>query len=595
MHQLLSFYKYLKSGRKYFIIAVIAGILFGATSGLAIPVIFEKVFRRFFELPSNAQAPIWQVIAIAGVLPLLFFVRGAMSLTNAYFMSAASMLLMKALRRDIFIKIQNLPMSFFDKHSHGDLIARMANDPGGVQGILLEVTAEAFKQPSQMLAAIGTLIYLSLQNADFTCLLIFVFAVGIAILPVRMVRKQVKQKAMQLQNSAGVIFNNICENLDAVTEVRSFNLEEDQIARHDTQLDLARKFTLLLVKYQGLQQPVMELLSVIVVSIMFVYAYFIKMPFSVFSAMGIALYFALDPVKKIANMLGKLHQAEPAMERVRYILDMPLEIQDPVNPVPVDRLQGNIVFKDVGFSYNEGSPVLKGVNAAIPAGVTCALVGASGAGKSTSAKLISRFYESTAGQVLIDGIDIKYMRLKDLRRNIAIVSQFPVLFNDTIYNNILIGNPNATQEEVYKAAQDAYAHEFILSLSQGYNTLVGDRGDLLSGGQKQRIALARAFLKNAPILVLDEATSALDAQSEYYIQQALGKLTQNKTVIVIAHRLSTIKNADMILVFDKGEIAASGTHAELMKSCRIYQDYVNKQSAPGTFIDAEQDPIQALI
>lgn len=578
MKLLISFYKYLKKGKKSFIIATIAGLLFGATSGLGIPVIFEKVFRRFFESPGEIQTPL-TVVAIALALPMIFFVRGLLSFVNGYFMTAAGMSIMKELRQDIFRKIQYLPMSFFDKNSQGDLIARMAGDPGVVQNVILDSAIEFFKQPAQMIAALVTLVILSWRYADFTSVAIFVVAVGIAVLPVKFVKAKIRKKAGELSSNAGEIYKHISENLDAVAEVRSFNLEESQLNRHDTYLSAMEKFSLMLIKYQGLQQPIMEMLSVVVVSIMFVYTWYVKMPFSSFSAMGLALYFALDPVKKMSNMMGSIFRSQASMERVRYILDMPLDVKECANPIPVGHLQGNITFEKVQFAYSPEHPVLKGVSAIIPAGVSCALVGASGAGKSSFAKLISRFYDYTEGNISIDGISVQQMALKDLRRNIAIVTQFPVLFNDTIYNNLLIGKPDATEEEVYAAAQKAYAHDFIQKLPNGYQTMVGDRGDLLSGGQKQRIALARAFLKDAPILVLDEATSALDAQSEHYIQQALERLTKNKTVIIIAHRLSTIKNADMILVFDHGKIVDQGTHTELMLNSSLYQEYVHKQTA----------------
>ncbi|MCR6656149.1 MAG: ATP-binding cassette domain-containing protein [Opitutus sp.] len=229
------------------------------------------------------------------------------------------------------------------------------------------------------------------------------------------------------------------------------------------------------------------------------------------------------------------------------------------------------------FAYADGEPALKNVSLQIPAGTTCALVGPSGAGKSTFANLVPRFYEVNAGAVSIDGHDVRSLRLSDLRRNIAVVSQDPVLFNDTIYNNLLLGRENATRDEVIAAAVDAHADEFIRSLPQGYDTIVGERGALLSGGQKQRIAIARAFLRNAPILILDEATSALDSQSEQMIQEALRKLVVGKTVLIIAHRFSTIRDASMIVVFDRGEIVATGSHPELYGASPLYKELYDRQ------------------
>jgi ABC-type multidrug transport system ATPase subunit len=258
------------------------------------------------------------------------------------------------------------------------------------------------------------------------------------------------------------------------------------------------------------------------------------------------------------------------------VLKEPVTIADPTAPVPVGRLRGDLAFELVSFAYGD-NPALTEAVARIPAGTVCALVGPSGAGKTTFANLVPRFYETATGRVTIDGTDVRAMRLADLRRNIALVSQEPVLFNDTIYQNLLLGRPDATRDEVMAAAIDAHADDFIRTFPQGYDTIVGERGALLSGGQKQRVALARAFLRNAPVLILDEATSALDSDSEAAVQDALRKLVVGKTVLIIAHRFSTIRDASMILVFDKGRITASGTHAELYTANPLYRSLYDRQ------------------
>jgi subfamily B ATP-binding cassette protein MsbA len=248
--------------------------------------------------------------------------------------------------------------------------------------------------------------------------------------------------------------------------------------------------------------------------------------------------------------------------------------------VPVSRLRGDLEFSQVSFAYGD-NPALNDISLRIPAGTVCALVGPSGAGKTTFANLVPRFYEAASGRVTLDGTDVRRMRLADLRRNIALVSQEPVLFNDTIYQNLLLGRPDATRDEVMAAAVNAHADDFIRTLPQGYDTIVGERGALLSGGQKQRIALARAFLRNAPVLILDEATSALDSDSEAAVQDALRKLVTGKTVLIIAHRFSTIRDASLILVFDKGRITASGTHAELYAGNPLYRSLYDRQQGAG--------------
>jgi subfamily B ATP-binding cassette protein MsbA len=266
-----------------------------------------------------------------------------------------------------------------------------------------------------------------------------------------------------------------------------------------------------------------------------------------------------------------------ALDRLEAVLHAPVAIVDAADAHPLPRAQGRLTFEQVGFAYQNAEPVLRDVTLDLPAGTVCALVGPSGAGKSTFANLVPRFFDPVAGRVLLDGHDLRSIRLADLRRNIAVVSQDPVLFNDTILNNLLIARPEATVAEVEAAARAAFAHDFVRGFPDGYNTLVGERGARLSGGQKQRLALARAFLRNAPVLILDEATSALDSESEAAIQQALKQLVVGKTVLIIAHRFSTIRDATKILVFDRGAIVAAGSHAELHAGNDLYRSLYNRQ------------------
>lgn len=586
MKKFFYFLKYLKKCKGHFIFAVLCGLVFGAVSGVGIPVIFDKFYKKIFE-SGGSEFPFTYILMFAAILPGIFIVRGIFGFLNSYFMSFSAMIIMKELRLDIFKRLQFMPMSFFDKNSQGDLIARMANDPIMVQDTLLQFASEILKQPAQMIGGGFTLLYICIQYNSYAMLPLFAITVGLAALPIRAVKKGLRAKGLEVQAMSGSVFQQISENLDAAAEVRSFNLQNSQIEKHSKFLDIMKAFGLMLVRYKTLQQPVVEFFSATVISVAFVYAYYIKMPFSTFSALALALYFTTDPLKRLGSLIANVHVAEGAVDRIKYILDLPLNITDPEKPVPVDRLQGKLEFRGVQFAYGN-TPTLIDINVEIPAGKKVALVGHSGAGKSTFAKLVSRFYDAVEGEIFIDGIGIKDMRLEDLRRNIATVPQYPVLFNDSILSNIGLGDAEADEEAIYKAAQDAFAHDFITRFPAGYQTSVGDRGDLLSGGQKQRIAVARAFLKNAPILILDEATSSLDSESEYSIQQALNKLSEGKTVITIAHRLSTIKNADMILVFDHGRIVASGTHEELLFSSSIYKNFVDKQNLQG-----KQDGVKA--
>jgi subfamily B ATP-binding cassette protein MsbA len=282
-------------------------------------------------------------------------------------------------------------------------------------------------------------------------------------------------------------------------------------------------------------------------------------------------------VKKLGAINNELKRGEAALNRLEHVFHEPVAIQDPEHPADISRLRGDITFSDVKFAYKSDEPVLRDVAVSIPAGTVCALVGPSGAGKTTFANLVPRFFDVVGGAVRIDGLDIREMRLSDLRRNIALVSQDPVLFNDTVYNNLLLGRLDASADEVHAAAASAHADEFIRAFPQGYDTVVGERGARLSGGQKQRLALARAFLRDAPIVILDEATSALDSTSEQLIQDALRRLVVGKTVLIIAHRFSTIRDASMILVFDRGAVVAQGNHEALYGQNDLYRALYDQQ------------------
>jgi subfamily B ATP-binding cassette protein MsbA len=397
------------------------------------------------------------------------------------------------------------------------------------------------------------------------------------VLPIRYVGKKLIKRAGKIQAELGAVTNIFSENLSATKEVRAFSLEAREVARFTAVSQVLIRAQMKFTKYEKALTPLIEIVSAVGISITLLYAYKIRLDQDTFTTLIMAIYASYEPIKKLGGLNNDMKRGLGSLDRLEAVLHAPETITDAPDAIAYPRAIGELAFETVSFAYQSDEPVLQKVAVRIPAGTVCALVGPSGAGKSTFANLVPRFFDPVDGRVTLDGHDLRALRLADLRRNIAIVSQDPVLFNDTIFNNLLIARPEATVADVEAAARAAYAHDFIRGFPEGYATMVGERGARLSGGQKQRLALARAFLRNAPLLILDEATSALDSESEAAIQQALKQLVVGKTVLIIAHRFSTIRDATMILVFDRGEVVATGNHAELYQANPLYRSLYDRQ------------------
>lgn len=586
MGRLKPYISYLLAVRGTIAAALFYAILFGVSSGFGVPVLLDKVFPVLFDkgtdlppaLAAQYALPTSTIILIASAIPLAFLLRAWSSYRNGYFTQIAGVKILEAIRLDYFRKLQVLPLSFLQNKSSGDLISRGLADTAQLQATLTTIANDGVKQPFVLAGAVGFLIWKAYTNSGVLMVLACIVTIPLCVFPVRYVGRMVLKRAMQLQGHLGNMTGFFSENLSAAREIRAFGLEEHETKRFSKHTGELVNSQIKIAKYALALSPAIEVLSAFGIGLTLTFAYDRKLEFTTFSAILMALYMCYEPIKKLGSMNSDLKRASASLDRLETVLNAPVTIQDPASPVPVDRLRGEVAFEKMTFAYNDGENVLNDVSIRIPAGTVCALVGPSGAGKSTFANLVPRFYEAVSGRVAIDGIDVRDMRLRDLRRNIALVSQEPVLFNDTIANNIRLGCPEATDAQIVQAARDAFAHDFILLQPQGYDTVVGERGSALSGGQKQRIALARAFLRNAPILILDEATSALDTESEAYIQMALKKLVVGKTVLIIAHRFSTIRDASLILVFDQGRIVAQGTHAELYASNGLYKKLYDGQN-----------------
>ncbi|AKC81723.1 ABC transporter [Verrucomicrobia bacterium IMCC26134] len=580
MRRFRPYFKYLKTVRWPIFGAVLCGLIYGIANGAGLPLMVKKVFPQIF---AKDAVPLdsWHLLLLALWLPAVFVVRGVFGYLNSYLINYAGNHVLESLRVAYFRKLQVLPIAFIHKQKTGDLISRGMTDTQSLQIALTTFANDVFKQPTTLIGALGYLGYLAYSERGVLLVLVCMAVIPLTVLPIRYVGKKLISRAYNVQSQLGVVSECFSENLNAAREVRAFGLEDRETARLRVVTARLIKAQMKVVKYVQALSPSIEIISATGISITLIYAYKTGLSLESFISIIAALYSSYEPIKKLGSLQNISKIGTAALDRLEVVLNEPVTIADPERPAAIGRLRGALAFDDVTFSYKGDAPALREVSITIPAGVTCALVGPSGAGKSTFANLVPRFYDATSGRITFDGHDLRDLSLADLRRNIAIVSQDPVLFNDTVYNNLLVGRLDASLEDVEQAARDAFAHDFILSLPQGYETVVGERGASLSGGQRQRLAVARAFLRNAPVLILDEATSALDSDSEAAIQSALKKLVVGKTVLIIAHRFSTIRDASMILVFQSGRIIASGGHAELYAGTPLYRALYDQQSATG--------------
>ncbi|MDX2188041.1 MAG: ABC transporter ATP-binding protein [Opitutaceae bacterium] len=571
---------YLKPHRSLIVWSIVCGIVAGAASGAGLPLMIKKVFPVIFS-QSERILDSWELIAIALWLPAVFLVRGVASYLNTYLVQLVGTRVLEALRLDYFKKLQALPLGFFHRHNTGDLMSRGLSDANVLQNTITVAANELIKGPATLLGAIGFVAYLAYREHGVMLVLATLGVVPLCVFPIRYVGRKLRKRSVQIQQELGAVSARFSENLGAVREVRALGLERAEAERFGLVSRALVQAQMRFAKYDKALAPLIEIVSAGGISVTFIYAYRVNISLDTFLALIAALYTCYEPIKKLGALSTEFKKGLGALERLEEVFHAPIEIEDPAKPVSLSRLRGEIVFERVSFAYKTGEPVLRDVSIHLPSGTVAALVGPSGAGKTTFANLVPRFYDATTGAVKVDNVDVREMRVADLRRNIAVVSQEAILFNDTLLANIRLGRPDATDAEVEQAARDAYAHEFILSQPQGYQTVVGERGGKLSGGQRQRIALARAFLRNAPILILDEATSALDSDSEAAIQAALKQLVVGKTVLIIAHRFSTIRDVDMILVFEEGRLRAHGTHATLYGQDVLYRSLYDRQSHNG--------------
>ncbi|MEF9479990.1 ABC transporter ATP-binding protein [Chryseobacterium sp. 1B4] len=512
------------------------------------------------------------------ITAFMFFLRNAFRYFGSLLLINYRVGVTKDLRGAMYRKILSLPVSFFTESRKGDMMSRMSNDVGEVEGNILGSLIELINAPFMLISTLVTLFFLSPEMTLFSLLVLPVMGTMIAL-----IGKSLKKDSHEAQSELGTIFSIVDETLKSSKVIKIFNGEKIMNNRFMHSMNKWISSSINLGKKKELASPMSEFLGSITFLIIAWYGgkqiiveqSISPADFLVFLGMFFQI---LPPAKSLSTSISNVQKGEASLKRVLEILEADVKIEEIAEPVSITTLQNNIEFKDIGFYYDKANLILKNFNLTIPKGKTVALVGQSGSGKTTIANLLARFYDVSEGEILIDGTNIKHLKLQEYRQLLGMVTQESVLFNDSVYNNILMGKPDATKEEVIAAAKIANADSFISNLSEGYDTNIGDDGNKLSGGQKQRVSIARAVLKNPPIMILDEATSALDTESERFVQDALEKMMENRTSLVIAHRLSTIQKADWIVVMDKGDIVEQGTHHDLIAKRGMYHKLVELQN-----------------
>ena len=514
----------------------------------------------------------------------LFLAFMTMLKTSCYFGSSAIMIplrtgVVRDIRVMVYSKVMHLPLGFFSEERKGDIIARMSGDVGEIENSITSSLDMLLKNPILILLYFSTLIVTSWQLTLFTVLVL----PGMGWLMGK-VGKKLKRKSLEAQGKWSDTMSQLEETLGGLRIIKAFIAEDKMVDRFKQCSDELRDATNKVAIRQSLAHPMSEFLGTLLIVLVLWFGGLLilgdgtSMEASTFIFYMVILYSIINPLKDFAKAGYNIPKGLASMERVDKILKAENPIKEPVNPLPLHGMNDRIEFKDLSFSYDGKREVLKHVNLMVPKGQTIALVGQSGSGKSTLVDLLPRYHDVQLGEITIDGVNIKNFRIHDLRALIGNVNQEAILFNDTFFNNIAFGVENATMEQVVEAAKIANAHDFIMETELGYQTNIGDRGGKLSGGQRQRISIARAILKNPPILILDEATSALVTESERLVQEALERLMKTRTTIAIAHRLSTIKNADEICVLYEGEIVERGKHEELLEKNGYYKRLNDMQS-----------------
>jgi subfamily B ATP-binding cassette protein MsbA len=569
-----------------FLGALLCGIVYGLASGFGLPTMIDQIFPKIFPTQANPETTLStaQLFLYVSVFPVVFLIRGVSGYFNTYLINYCGVRVLEKVRIKVFRKLQRLPLAFYHENQEGDLLSRVTNDTGQLQTAILAISNDLIRQPVTFLGAISALIYMAIQRDGMAFVLLCLVVIPLCIFPIRRVGGILMKKALGMQERAGGLTAVLSENLSAPREVRAFNLEERENQRFRKSSEKFFLARMKVIKYSNLLTPIIEIITAVGIAWAIFQASRMSIHLDAVIPVIMALYLSYEPIKKLGGIQNQYKQALASLQRLDEILDAEESIRDPEHPVECAKIKGELRFENVSFSYEnrgdeseEVSPALHQVELKIPAGEVVALVGPSGAGKTTLAGMLSRFHDPNEGSILLDGVDLRSLALKDLRDAVALVPQNPFLFDATVRENIEMGKSPYTDSTVEEVAKASHSTVFIEDFPNRFDERLGENGNRLSGGQLQRIALARAFYKNSPLLVLDEATSALDSENEEKIHEAMAELSKGKTTLLIAHRFSSIRLATRIIVLDKGKVVAEGPHDEVYEKCELYRNLYDRQ------------------
>ena len=591
--RLLPYFKYLKPVKIKFLLGITFGIVYSIASGLGLPAIIDNVFPILF---GNAEeAPSW-IRNIANTffggklgggflllcclfIPVIMLIRALGFIGNGYYMAYTGFSVIQSIQIDVYKKVQSLPLSFFNKYKTGEINTAVMGYPAQIKALVVDASNDLVIQPLTLISAISFLIYKSFQNNSFFIVVIGIASAPFIILLIKRIGKYLAMRSRQIVALTEKLASSAIENFQSPIEIRAYNLENKQITDFILKLKELFRLNMKSTRFSLIMSPSIEFISGLGIAIALFFGVKNGMGEGDFFSLIIALYMIYTPLKKISVIQNKIKVLEAPIARLESILNIKSTITSPINPKPApSHFNGGITFKNIHFEYEKGKNTLNDVNISIPFKETVGLVGESGAGKSTFANLLLRLYDPIQGSISLGGVDIREFDIKELRDLISYVPQSPILFNQTILENIRIGNLEATDKDVIEAAKLANAHEFISKMTDGYQTTISERGSSLSGGQRQRISIARAFLKDAPILILDEATSALDYKADKEIKESLKNLCKGRTALIITHRVSSLEDTSKRIVFKNGKILGYGKHEELLSSCIHYKEIVEKPS-----------------